>query len=55
VKFDPPLERQSVASTAANFPWQEELVEPLEATLENVAKRTGKGKAKDKTTKQSKI
>jgi len=42
-------------SNLAFFPWQEKLIAPLDATLKNVAKRTGIGKAKDKTTLQSKI
>ena len=45
-----------VASTSTcDFPWQEKLVAPLDATLKNVAKGTGIGKAKDETTLQSKI
>ena len=44
-----------VASTStSDFPWQEKLVAPLDATLKNVAKGTRKGKARDETTLQNK-
>jgi hypothetical protein len=43
-----------VASTSTcDFPLQEKLVAPLDATLKNVAKGTRKGKAQDETTLQN--